>query len=94
MDPSAEIARLRDEIRRHEHLYYVLDSPEISDAEYDLLRRRAVEPFFTTKGEQGTGFGLAQVYGFMQQVGGDMAIESTVGVGTSIQLYFPVKARA
>ncbi|MCC2633309.1 MAG: uncharacterized protein K0S48_1195 [Ramlibacter sp.] len=58
------------------------------------VRRRAVEPFFTTKGEQGTGFGLAQVYGFMQQVGGDMVIESKVGVGTSIQLYFPEKARA
>lgn len=58
------------------------------------VRRRAVEPFFTTKGEQGTGFGLAQVYGFMQQVGGDMGIESTVGVGTSIQLYFPEKPRA
>ena len=30
---------LRDEIRRHEHLYYVLDSPEVSDAEYDALVR-------------------------------------------------------
>ena len=32
-----EAARLRDEIRRHEELYYVNDSPEISDAEYDAL---------------------------------------------------------
>ena len=32
-----EVARLRDEIRRHEELYYVNDSPEISDAEYDAL---------------------------------------------------------
>jgi len=32
-----EIEKLRDEIRRHEHLYYVLDSPEISDAEFDRL---------------------------------------------------------
>jgi DNA ligase (NAD+) len=30
---------LRDEIRRHEHLYYVLHSPEISDQEYDALER-------------------------------------------------------
>ncbi len=36
-DPSQEIARLRDEIRHHEHRYYVLDSPEVSDAEYDRL---------------------------------------------------------
>src|SRR5579863_2789483 len=39
-DPSQEIARLRDELRRHEHLYYVLDQPEITDAEYDVLMRR------------------------------------------------------
>lgn len=32
-----EVAQLRDEIRRHEELYYVNDSPEISDAEYDAL---------------------------------------------------------
>ena len=31
------IKKLRDEIRRHEHLYYVLDAPEIPDAEFDLL---------------------------------------------------------
>jgi len=34
-----EIDELRDELRRHEHLYYVLDQPEISDAEYDVLMR-------------------------------------------------------
>src|SRR5690348_11854732 len=32
-----KIEKLRDEIRRHEHLYYVLDAPEISDAEFDRL---------------------------------------------------------
>ncbi|MCL6546451.1 MAG: NAD-dependent DNA ligase LigA [Bryobacteraceae bacterium] len=35
-----EIERLREEIRRHEYLYYVLDQPEITDAEYDELVRR------------------------------------------------------
>lgn len=35
-----QIEKLRQEIRRHEHLYYVLDQPEISDAEYDALMRR------------------------------------------------------
>ena len=35
-----EIEALRAELRRHEHLYYVLDAPEISDAEYDGLMRR------------------------------------------------------
>src|SRR5260370_5598998 len=32
-----EVEKLRDEIRRHEHLYYVLDAPEVSDAEFDRL---------------------------------------------------------
>lgn len=39
-DPAREIERLREELRRHEHLYYVLDQPEISDAEYDALMRQ------------------------------------------------------
>lgn len=57
----------------------------------DDIRRRAVEPFFTTKGEEGTGFGLAQVYTMMQQLGGDLTIQSRVGVGTSVTLCFPVE---
>ncbi len=40
---SQWIERLREELRRHEHLYYVLDQPEISDAEYDALMRRLRE---------------------------------------------------
>jgi CheY-like chemotaxis protein len=56
--------------------------------------KRAMEPFFTTKelGE-GTGLGLATVYGTIRQSGGFVSIASTVGKGTSVQLYFP-KAEA
>ena len=36
-DASKEIERLREEIRRHEYLYYVADDPEISDAAFDRL---------------------------------------------------------
>jgi signal transduction histidine kinase len=56
----------------------------------EAVRRRVLEPFFTTKGEQGTGLGLAQVYGFMQQVGGDVRIDSAPGQGTSVHLFFAV----
>src|SRR5271157_3887470 len=38
-DPAREIEKLRGELRRHERLYYVLDQPEITDAEYDALMR-------------------------------------------------------
>jgi len=42
-DVGQEIEELRDQLRRHEHLYYVLDQPEITDAEYDALMRRLQE---------------------------------------------------
>ena len=35
-----EVEDLRNTLRRHEHLYYVLDQPEVSDAEYDALMNR------------------------------------------------------
>src|SRR5689334_13237896 len=37
---TTEIEQLREELRRHEHLYYVVDQPEITDAEYDGMMRR------------------------------------------------------
>src|SRR5580704_5521054 len=40
VNPPEEIEQLRDEIRHHEYLYYVLDQPSITDAEYDQLMRR------------------------------------------------------
>lgn len=42
-NPRRRIEELRAELRRHEHLYYVLDQPEISDAAYDLLLRELAE---------------------------------------------------
>jgi len=42
-DFAREAETLRAELRRHEHLYYVLDQPEVSDAEYDALMRRLRE---------------------------------------------------
>jgi PAS domain S-box-containing protein len=55
----------------------------------ELTRRRCLEPFFTTKGERGTGLGLAMVYGSMQRHGADIEIDSAVGKGTTVRLCFP-----
>jgi PAS domain S-box-containing protein len=51
-------------------------------------RRRCLEPFFTTKGERGTGLGLAMVYGMVQRHNADLEIDSTVGKGATVRLSF------
>jgi signal transduction histidine kinase len=58
----------------------------------DVLAR-AAEPFFTTKEKgKGTGLGLAQVYGFVTQCGGEFVIQSEIGGGTTIDMRFPSSA--
>jgi signal transduction histidine kinase/ActR/RegA family two-component response regulator len=51
-------------------------------------RRRCVEPFFTTKGERGTGMGLAMVYGMVQRHDAQIEIDSAPGTGTTVRLQF------
>ena len=59
------------------------------------VMHRAFEPFFTTKGPgRGTGLGLSQVFGFMRQLGGHVAIRSTQGRGTTVSLFLPLMAGA
>jgi signal transduction histidine kinase/CheY-like chemotaxis protein len=56
---------------------------------------RVFEPFFTTKPVgKGTGLGLSQIFGFARQSGGDVAIDSTVGAGTTVSMYLPRSLRA
>ncbi len=54
-------------------------------------KERALEPFFTTKGQRGTGMGLPVVYGIMQRHKGRIEIESAPGEGTIVRLIFPAR---
>jgi signal transduction histidine kinase/ActR/RegA family two-component response regulator len=65
---------------------------EVSDSGIGMneeTRRRCLEPFFTTKGERGTGLGLAMVYGIVQRHHGEIEIDSASGKGTTMRMLFP-----
>jgi CheY-like chemotaxis protein/anti-sigma regulatory factor (Ser/Thr protein kinase) len=57
-------------------------------------RRQCLEPFFTTKGERGTGLGLAMVYGAIERHRGEIDIVSAPGAGTTVRLTLPVPSGA
>jgi signal transduction histidine kinase/DNA-binding response OmpR family regulator len=56
--------------------------------------RKCLEPFFTTKGDRGTGLGLAMVYGIVKRHGAEVRIASAPGQGTTMCLLFPVPQKA
>jgi len=65
---------------------------EVSDTGIGMdedTRRRCLEPFYTTKGERGTGLGLAMVYGMVQRHSAELEIESVLGQGSTLRLKFP-----
>ena len=67
---------------------------EVSDSGTGMdeeTRKRCFEPFFSTKGQRGTGLGLAMVYGVMQRHDGAIEIESELGKGATFRLVFPVR---
>lgn len=70
---------------------------EVSDTGVGMteeIRKRCFEPFFSTKGSEGTGLGLSMVYGIIQRHGGTLEIESEPGKGTTVILRCPQKTNA
>ena len=56
----------------------------------ETVRQRCLEPFFSTKGDRGTGLGLSMVYGIVERHRGQLEIESTVGKGTTFIIRLPL----
>lgn len=86
LDPAAQAERLRREIRRHAQLYYVLDAPEISDAEYDALvealkRIEAAHPELATPDSPTTRVGAAPAerFGKLQHARPMLSLDNAFG---------------
>ena len=73
--------------------YVVFEANDTGVGMDEETRRRCLEPFFTTKGDRGTGLGLAMVYGAVKRHGAELEIESTPGKGTTVRLIFPPAAQ-
>jgi signal transduction histidine kinase len=67
----------------------VLEVSDTGSGMTDEVRRRCLEPFFSTKGEKGTGLGLSMVFGIIKRHEGSVEIESTLGRGTTFRLRLP-----
>lgn len=70
---------------------------EVSDTGIGMteeVRHHCLDPFFTTKGHEGTGMGLPMVYGTVQRHEGTIQIESEVGNGTTFTIRLPFQARS
>ncbi|MDW8366286.1 MAG: PAS domain S-box protein [Abditibacteriales bacterium] len=73
--------------------YVVLEISDTGVGMTEEVRRRCLEPFFSTKGERGSGLGLAVVYGIVQRHNGTIEIDSAPGEGTTVRLRLPAQGR-
>jgi CheY-like chemotaxis protein/anti-sigma regulatory factor (Ser/Thr protein kinase) len=85
--PAGGVITLRARKTPGRLLLEVIDTGVGMNAE---LRQRCLEPFFTTKGAEGSGLGLSVVYGTMQRHQGAIEVESEEGQGTTVRLVFPI----
>ncbi|MFZ2413101.1 MAG: histidine kinase N-terminal 7TM domain-containing protein [Candidatus Cryosericum sp.] len=88
VDVDEPFVQAHPEARSGEHV--LLRFTDTGDGMSDTVRQHLFEPFFTTKPVgQGTGLGLAVVYGTVQQAGGWIIVDTAAGEGTSFSTYLP-----
>jgi two-component system, cell cycle sensor histidine kinase and response regulator CckA len=93
MDVDAAYAASRPELSPGSHMRLRVSDTGVGMSSETL--QRAFDPFFTTKpAGQGTGLGLATVYGIVQQAGGRTQIYSEPGIGTTVTVLLPVTEQA
>lgn len=93
--PEGGTLTLRTRVTEQDGTRHVL--LEVADTGVGMsedTRRRCLEPFYTTKGERGTGLGLAMVYGMVQRHSATLEIDSAPGEGTTMRLLFTASGPA
>jgi signal transduction histidine kinase len=87
--PGESVITLRTRQQGGEVILEVIDTGAGMSAE---VRRRCLEPFFTTKGDHGTGLGLPMVFGIIKRHQGTLEIDSEPGKGTTVRIRLPICA--
>ncbi|HZI89764.1 MAG TPA: two-component regulator propeller domain-containing protein, partial [Candidatus Polarisedimenticolia bacterium] len=87
--PQGGTITLRSRVREG---WIVIEVADTGTGMTEEVRARCLEPFFTTKGEEGTGLGLPMVYGIVGRHGGTIEIDSAPGRGTTFRALLPVEA--
>ncbi len=72
----------------------VLEVSDTGSGMTEDVRRRCLEPFFSTKGERGTGLGLSMVFGIVQRHSGSLDLRSELGKGTTFSITLPLQEAA
>jgi len=89
------------------YLEDIADLPPLEEGQYAVIRfedtgvgmdeqtaQRIFEPFFSTKGERGTGLGLSTCFGIVRQAGGDIMVQTRAGEGTTVMIHLPISRQA
>jgi len=91
MTENGSITFRTSQVEEDNRQYVILEVSDTGSGMPDEVRRQCLEPFFSTKGDRGTGMGLAMVFGIIQRHHGTLNIESEPGVGTRFRMRFPVE---